>query len=301
MLAVRPRPQQANHLGMFSLDCCWAPLGCSIGPEECTVLRAGSRSSSGSRTSSSYSSLGSDAASTGSGGGCFGQSSHSVNSSESSRSSDPSDGASSWPSQRGAVATRLALSQHSNDASVSEDSGASVVSGRGDRSSDRGRSLFVAFANQEDAMAVAAAVVSGDSLRWASPTSIFGFGGGFSDSYRALRRLSDHIDVDRMSYEELLELGDRIGYVRRRAPSAEELNSLPKRRLTYADCISASIGTKGRLDKECSVCREAYAPNDEVRTLPCQHVFHAQCIDRWLMSGMPGARLCPVCNTEVPF
>jgi len=150
-------------------------------------------------------------------------------------------------------------------------------------------------------MAVAAAVVSGDSLRWASPTSIFGFGGGFSDSYRALRRLSDHIDVDRMSYEELLELGDRIGHVRRRAPSAEELDSLPKRRLTYTDCISSSIGKKGCLDKECSVCREPYAPNDEVRTLPCLHVFHAQCIDRWLTGGMPGARLCPVCNTEVPF
>lgn len=287
---------------MFSLDCCWAPLDCSLGPEECTVYRAGSRSSSGSRTSS-YSSLASGT----------------------SRSSDTAGSASSWSGQRGAAATcaaacyhdrsssgrsgtnteeqsaASAFSGHSDDAPISEDSGSSMDRGLGDRSSDRGRSLFVAFAHQEDAMAVAAAVVSGDSLRWASPTSILGFGGGFSDSYRALRRLSDHMDVDRMSYEELLELGDRIGYVRRRAPSAEELDSLPKRRLTYTDCIGASIGKKGFLDKECSVCREAYAPNDEVRTLPCLHVFHAQCIDRWLTGGMPGARLCPVCNAEVPF
>eukprot|EP00927_Polykrikos_kofoidii_P038179 TRINITY_DN32485_c0_g1_i1.p1 TRINITY_DN32485_c0_g1~~TRINITY_DN32485_c0_g1_i1.p1 ORF type:complete len:397 (-),score=77.04 TRINITY_DN32485_c0_g1_i1:75-1265(-) len=54
-------------------------------------------------------------------------------------------------------------------------------------------------------------------------------------------------------------------------------------------------------DDECAVCCDDYHPGDELRTLPCLHKFHAACIDDWLLSDMPGARNCPMCNTEVQF
>eukprot|EP00930_Biecheleria_cincta_P100768 TRINITY_DN92395_c0_g1_i1.p1 TRINITY_DN92395_c0_g1~~TRINITY_DN92395_c0_g1_i1.p1 ORF type:complete len:333 (+),score=26.17 TRINITY_DN92395_c0_g1_i1:110-1108(+) len=107
------------------------------------------------------------------------------------------------------------------------------------------------------------------------------------------------VDVDRMSYEELLALGDRIGHVQRAGPTNEELARLPTR------CVEASSASESHgpaeVTRQCSVCYDDYAAGDELRTLPCLHSFHKDCIDKWFTSGMPGARTCPVCNSEVQF
>lgn len=42
----------------------------------------------------------------------------------------------------------------------------------------------------------------------------------------------------------------------------------------------------------CSVCLEAYAERDNVRTLPCLHAFHQRCIDDWLSRRA----VCPICK-----
>ncbi|GAB2234729.1 hypothetical protein Droror1_Dr00003994 [Drosera rotundifolia] len=46
---------------------------------------------------------------------------------------------------------------------------------------------------------------------------------------------------------------------------------------------------------ECAVCLSAIETGEFVRSLPnCKHVFHAECIGRWL----GGHLTCPVCRTE---
>jgi Ring finger domain len=47
---------------------------------------------------------------------------------------------------------------------------------------------------------------------------------------------------------------------------------------------------------ECTICITELEDGDMVRTLPkCNHVFHRDCIDRWLyISGT-----CPICRTAV--
>jgi hypothetical protein len=45
----------------------------------------------------------------------------------------------------------------------------------------------------------------------------------------------------------------------------------------------------------CAICVSAYEPGDTLRTLPCLHRFHRDCIDPWL-SLKP---LCPVCKHSV--
>lgn len=47
----------------------------------------------------------------------------------------------------------------------------------------------------------------------------------------------------------------------------------------------------------CSVCQQNYLPNDHVKMLGCQHVFHASCADRWLQ----GELYCPSCRAQVLF
>ena len=38
-----------------------------------------------------------------------------------------------------------------------------------------------------------------------------------------------------------------------------------------------------------------YAPNEELRELPCTHCFHKECVDKWLKINA----LCPLCKAEI--
>ncbi|XP_038630767.1 E3 ubiquitin-protein ligase RNF128 isoform X1 [Scyliorhinus canicula] len=45
----------------------------------------------------------------------------------------------------------------------------------------------------------------------------------------------------------------------------------------------------------CAVCIDAYKPNDVVRILTCNHIFHKNCIDPWLLEH----RTCPMCKCDI--
>lgn len=45
----------------------------------------------------------------------------------------------------------------------------------------------------------------------------------------------------------------------------------------------------------CSICLEEYIIGVPVRRLPCMHVFHSECLDRWLETS----GLCPLCKTDI--
>ncbi|XP_021758096.1 E3 ubiquitin-protein ligase At1g12760-like [Chenopodium quinoa] len=48
-------------------------------------------------------------------------------------------------------------------------------------------------------------------------------------------------------------------------------------------------------DAVCCICLAKYANNDELRELPCTHLFHKECVDKWLKINA----LCPLCKNEV--
>lgn len=108
-----------------------------------------------------------------------------------------------------------------------------------------------------------------------------------------LAQRDDNVDVDNMSYDELLALGERVGYASRpNKPSPSQLARLPTR------VISDGRSSKEE-EQECNICCCSYEAGEELRTLPCMHMFHCDCIDKWLTSDMPGARKCPICHCEV--
>jgi hypothetical protein len=45
-------------------------------------------------------------------------------------------------------------------------------------------------------------------------------------------------------------------------------------------------------ETECAVCMERFGEGDEIRKMPCSHVFHQTCIFKWLRVS----RLCPHCR-----
>ncbi|EDQ91248.1 uncharacterized protein MONBRDRAFT_15358, partial [Monosiga brevicollis MX1] len=44
----------------------------------------------------------------------------------------------------------------------------------------------------------------------------------------------------------------------------------------------------------CSVCQMQFELNDECRRLPCEHLFHQDCLAPWLAQKST----CPVCRTD---
>ncbi|XP_009953680.1 PREDICTED: E3 ubiquitin-protein ligase RNF128, partial [Leptosomus discolor] len=45
----------------------------------------------------------------------------------------------------------------------------------------------------------------------------------------------------------------------------------------------------------CVVCIDLYKPNEVVRILTCNHIFHKKCVDPWLLEH----RTCPMCKCDI--
>lgn len=105
-----------------------------------------------------------------------------------------------------------------------------------------------------------------------------------SDRHRGMR-----MDIDGMSYEELLALGDRIGTVN--TGLSEDALSKCLARSMYAP--TAPPETHQDCDRKCSVCQEEYTGGEEVGEMACRHYYHIACIQHWLRQK----NWCPICKS----
>ncbi len=53
--------------------------------------------------------------------------------------------------------------------------------------------------------------------------------------------------------------------------------------------------TKKGEEEKCSICLCEYEDNEELRLLPCEHLFHPTCVDTWLVQNSQ----CPVCKLDL--
>ena len=58
---------------------------------------------------------------------------------------------------------------------------------------------------------------------------------------------------------------------------------------------TTGTGESSAEPKSCPICLEAFAEKERIRTLPCFHVYHVRCIDRWLKRNAK----CPICKHSV--
>lgn len=58
---------------------------------------------------------------------------------------------------------------------------------------------------------------------------------------------------------------------------------------------TTSIWPAGAEETTCTICVEDLEEGDEIRTLPCGHVYHKQCVDEWLRRS----RLCCLCKRPI--
>jgi hypothetical protein len=95
-------------------------------------------------------------------------------------------------------------------------------------------------------------------------------------------------DPDQMTYEELLELQEKIGFVCK-GFTKEEIQLIPIIKFNKLNNDNSNA------EEKCTICQFEYLKNEELRQLTCNHCFHPACVDEWLKKE----KCCPNCKKEV--
>ena len=91
---------------------------------------------------------------------------------------------------------------------------------------------------------------------------------------------------DSMTYEQLMELGERNGAVSKGLTRAQ-INAIRER---------AFVRNGDTSEDTCSICFDVFSKFQKYKKLPkCGHEYHSKCIDRWLGDQ----KHCPMCNEDV--
>ncbi|EAR85086.3 zinc finger, C3HC4 type (RING finger) protein (macronuclear) [Tetrahymena thermophila SB210] len=95
------------------------------------------------------------------------------------------------------------------------------------------------------------------------------------------------VNVDNMTYEEMLELEEKNGKVSRGLPQ-EIIQQIP------------SVNFNSRLkiiSEKCTICISEFEYGEKLKQLPCKHIYHPECVDNWLKQE----KKCPVCKGEINY
>merc|ERR1719464_1808860 len=102
-----------------------------------------------------------------------------------------------------------------------------------------------------------------------------------------------------MSYETMLQLGERLGDVK-----SERWAQVARAKIDALPVVEFDPNKVNRMnstndcDVKCLICQEDYRTGEMLRQLPqCGHRFHIGCIDKWLLSK----DFCPYCRTELEY
>ena len=90
---------------------------------------------------------------------------------------------------------------------------------------------------------------------------------------------------DAMSYEQLLQLEDNMGNVNK-GLNKNQIDKLPD--VKYDK-------NKYSENYQCIICMEEFENNENIKLLPCDHIFHKNCIKQWLLKQ----KTCPFCKAEI--
>ncbi|KAJ6894069.1 hypothetical protein NC652_027978 [Populus alba x Populus x berolinensis] len=122
---------------------------------------------------------------------------------------------------------------------------------------------------------------------------------GFPDYYEVENHVDHHrdmrLDIEDMSYEELLALGERIGSVNTGLSEGTIRKQLKTR--TYLSSPSINLEEAACMDHEadsCIICQDDYKSKEKIATLDCGHEYHADCLKKWLRLK----NVCPICKSE---
>ncbi|KAG1339113.1 putative E3 ubiquitin-protein ligase RHG1A [Cocos nucifera] len=123
---------------------------------------------------------------------------------------------------------------------------------------------------------VSEGIVMLDQPTFYNPSDLF-------DQHRDLR-----LDIDNMSYEELLALEESIGNVGIGLSEDRISACLIKR----VHCSNQTHDDQE--ERSCAICLEEYKDRDNLGSMKCGHDFHVGCIKKWLETK----NVCPICKAS---
>jgi len=109
-----------------------------------------------------------------------------------------------------------------------------------------------------------------------------------------------------LSYDAMLQLGDRIGDVKTERwtlIAAKEIEKLPTFQFgpdAFSKDEKKDAGEADDSEVKCLVCQCEYEKDDTLRRLPCGHCFHSDCVSHWLKEkdACPYCRQCIVAKSD---
>eukprot|EP00164_Ancoracysta_twista_P001059 GFYU01001380.1.p1 GENE.GFYU01001380.1~~GFYU01001380.1.p1 ORF type:complete len:245 (+),score=36.56 GFYU01001380.1:235-969(+) len=119
--------------------------------------------------------------------------------------------------------------------------------------------------------------------------------------------LHDNADRIQMLAETLMRVLDEMDAVEKpkcKGAPEDVIDSIPVRKYSKVKSLSAAtkkLGVKKssgvRADnEECYICLDPYSEGEMVRTLPCNHEYHQECVDKWLGEVHS---VCPLCRSDI--
>ena len=112
----------------------------------------------------------------------------------------------------------------------------------------------------------------------------------YGNPHNLYRRFLIGQDIDNMSFEELNNLFPNIP----QGANEETIQRLPTE-LVNDNHNHNNHNHNNNDNNKCCICLEKFKNGEEIRRLPCLHIFHQNEIDQWLRQN----RLCPICRISV--
>lgn len=135
--------------------------------------------------------------------------------------------------------------------------------------------------------------------------SVLGGGGpmapSMGDLVRSMLQQGGNMETPE-TYEDWLGLIEMMGGDVNRGATDDEISRIPaekfkaeaKRKKRESRAGPSSVRREEEVDK-CAICLGEYEDGEEVKRLPCGHLFHGECVDRWLKVN----KVCPVCKQSI--
>ncbi|KAJ3593057.1 hypothetical protein NHX12_005395 [Muraenolepis orangiensis] len=126
-------------------------------------------------------------------------------------------------------------------------------------------------------------------------------------TYPHIRYISSRMTGFGRTYEDLLHLEERLGSKVLERVIDEQLT--PEAWSSIGKNIPATPESRKLLDKQeeeevadeedteekCTICLSILEEGEDVRRLPCMHLFHQLCVDQWLLTN----KKCPICRVDI--
>lgn len=80
----------------------------------------------------------------------------------------------------------------------------------------------------------------------------------------------------------------------------EYLDKIPitkykKKKRKQKEGYDGNDNDEGEEEDNCSICLGTFKRNQHIRNLPCKHIFHRRCIDKWFDENVQ----CPLCRADM--